>query len=395
MALHKPHLPPWLEPPSEDNLRNLVVYEGLESFRSLSDLGRGKLIKFLTKCGIPPSQGHLFSMLLDDRHPDILTEKTLTHMREDFRTRVISNATLQAQPQKPKAQKKPDKTKRRPRELIEQKEIIDRFENLGIDILEVLMDWTVFYENHAFSKAVAKATNADPYTIDVPAMSNEAMEILEKKWAAGEIDRLMVDDGRLRDGKTLRIFEPETFKKFHVENKFSDTSTTEAFLDRTTSSAPIVRLVGYSSKPPVFNGRQHSKCYQEYGYFTPFENNMGLGTLLRLQAFLEEKNPFAIQGLETYTVQTKDAEELKLRTVLLNNKTTKNKILTFATVQNPNREHDLKIGEDITRIAPFYQTPIRIFVSDNPGLLKKTDSIEAHRDTLPAPAPANDEDDGA
>ncbi|MFO0781225.1 MAG: hypothetical protein U0519_05110 [Candidatus Gracilibacteria bacterium] len=391
--MSRQNLPSSLDQTDQERLREMVVTSEAESYRHMPEQTRTQLMGFLKKIGIQEHRVLLLGMLIGDQKPDILSIKKLAELVDQIRGEVLSITMLEAQKKQPKAAPAKAAVLPNPKRVLAPTELMERFDALGIDFFETIMHWENFYEESPFARAVNKATGKQKYELTIPPVSVEAMEAFEQAFRAKKIDRIMIDDGRIPDGKTLKIYDPKVLKRFQQTHKFRHRSEAEDFINRTTQISPEVRVVGYSSDGKVFAPRERQKCFLEQKPAGAFETTMGLGTYIRLTKFLEQKDPDYLPSLTTYTVV--GSGRLTDRTVQLNNITSTNKALTIGPdPQDTRMRHIVEIGPEITELDDKFTAPIVIVA---PGKPKDTgtNALELYYkgDTLPAPSDNETDDD--
>lgn len=94
-------------------------------------------------------------------------------------------------------------------DLVGEDDMIERFNDLGIDIEKELDNWFSFYWRSLYGHN----KYGQKYNLELPAMTFEAMYAFELAWEKGEIDTVMIDDPRVPDGTTLRTFQKGTSRK--------------------------------------------------------------------------------------------------------------------------------------------------------------------------------------
>lgn len=140
--------------------------------------------------------------------------------------------------------------------LLSEDEIIDGFADLGIDIIETLDSWFQFYwRTHYGEKKFG-----EDYELPLPDMTFKAMEAFKLAWIRGEIDTIMIDDARLRDGETLKSFQPKTSRA--TRNKCDQfrpvaPESMKAFLDGT--------LINYK-KGGTLTGKERRRIIRRYHF---------------------------------------------------------------------------------------------------------------------------------
>lgn len=391
--MSRQNLPPSLHQADQERLREMVVTSEAESYRHMPEHTRTQLMGFLKKIGIQEHRILLLGMLIGDQKPDLLSIKKLAELVDQIRGEVLSITMLEAQKKQPKAAPIKSAVLSNPKRILTPTELMERFDALGVDFFESIMHWENFYEENPFARAVNKATGKPKYELTIPPVSLEAMEAFEQAFRAKTIDRIMIDDGRIPDGKTLKIYDPKVLRRFQQMYKFRHRSDAEDFINRSTQIPPGVRVVGYSSDGKVFEPREHQKCFLEQKPAGAFATTMGLGTYIRLTKFLEQKDPDYLPSLTTYTVV--GSGRLTDRTVLLNNITSANKALTIGPdPQDVRMRHIIEIGPEITELNHQFTAPIVIVA---PGSTKNsgtnTPEFYYKGDTLPAPSDNETDDD--
>lgn len=383
-------LPPSNEIPEERRMREIAVNGNVDTYRELPAKIREQLLGFLKSTGIPEWRIVLLNMMLGEKQPDLVTLKKLAEVIDDVRGQVIS-ATMEKEQEK-KTNGKPAKQPEvvpNPHRQLSQRELTSRLRKLGIDLQQLIMDWENYYQSRSFGNVVKRNMGQQEYFLPMPAVTHQAMEAFEKAFRDGRINRCMIDDARVGDGATIRAFERKTLKRFKQINNYGSVSEAETFLDRTTVTPPIVRLVGYSTQHTVFN----PKAIAEQSAGGPYESTMGLGTYLRLYHYLAAEEPHQLHSIKSYTL--KGSSLLRPRTVLLNNKTDDNRVLTLGpNLSDPRMLHCLELGPTLIQPNSPQEKPIPILVSDDlEHVYNRQDRrYLAHMETWPAPPDEGDEE---
>ncbi len=378
----------------EGKLREIAATGSVETYRELPVKTREQLLGFLKNTGIPEWRVILLHMLLDSKQPDLLTLRKLAEVIDDVRAQIAS--TTMNKVQEKKTNGKPEKqveTVPNPHRQLSQRELNSRLRKLGIDLPQLMMDWENFYHSRNFGNAVKRNMGQSEYFLPTPAVTHQAMETFEKAFKEGRIDRFMIDDARIGDGATIRAFERKTLKRFKQKNIYGSVQEAEAFLDRTTVTPPIVRLVGYSTKNNIFDPKQPGKAFADLSQGGPYESTMGLGTYLRLYHYLAAEEPHLLHSIKSYSVKGNNL--LRPRTVLLNNKTDENRVLTIGPDLNePRILHSLELGPTLLDPGSPLEKPVPVLVSDNLEHVynRKDRRYLAHMDTWPAPPDDGDEE---
>ncbi len=376
----------------EEDLQEIAIRGNIDIYRGLPEYTRMHLLGFLKRSGIADHRVLLLDMMLQERQPDILITQRLEAIIDEVRGEVISKTMREEQAKRRTAEKpRPAENAaiiKNPNRMLSAAEILQRFKKLGVDFYKMMKEWESFYATHRFGQRVKKLSRDENYQLPVPSITNKAMEAFEQAHREGHINTFMIDDARVADGTTLKLFERKVLKLFKKKYGFTTLEDAVWFLNRTTPGKTGVRVIGVNTEAAVINPRQKEKCFQEYTPQNAYESLMGLGTYTRLFHYLDENDANAFYGLKCFTFE--GDKTLYDRTVLFNNKTARNQILTRGP--NPDDQRfmpSLEVGEEITEPLPRYQTPTTMVASDDMRFVKNNGPL-AHMDTWPAPAnPAN------
>lgn len=379
----------------EEDLRHLAATGRVEDYRQLTQTVRDHLFAFLKKSGIPEFRIIVLGMMLESKHPDILTLKKLGEIIDGIRHRIIEQTMLEDQKRKfsaPKEDKKPELILRpNPNRILSPREMVERFKKLRIDLLQLIKSWQIFYYNQPrFAKAVTKATFSKAYSLVMPAVSEQAMQAFEKAYRSGKINTFMIDDARVPDGTNLRAFKRKTLRRFKQKYKYRSVYEAETYLNKSTLTPPIVRIIGFNREESVCDPKNIAA---KYGPNEPHFTTMGLGTFIRLFEYLDMHDPDGLEMLTHYV--TKGSRVLDQLTVVLNNKTDKEGFLTIGPdKKDPRMRLSVEKTPAVISVPDLFETPIPVVSSEDFGnVVKMNDSRHiAHMSTWPAPP--GDESDG-
>ncbi len=373
----------------EEQLREMAVRANADAIKGLSSTVRGQLWRFFRKSGIPETSLILLDMLLGTQRPDILTLKKIEETIDEMRSKVIKKSLLEDQerkhPAKP-AEKKPELARINPNRLLPGRELAARFRKLGVELDGMMHDWEVFYSANILGMTVSKNLKLKEYSLPMPAITAQAMEAFERAHHEGHINSYMIDDGRLEDGSTLKIFEMKTLKRFKQKYKYDSMSAAEEDLNRSGLTPPIVRIVGYNRNETVFDAKDRGRRPRFRLQNRPHLGTMGLGTYIRLYHFLDIHDPEGLEMLTHYV--TEGNRILAPLTVVLNN-TSDEGILTIGPdPKDPRMRHSVEKAPAVTDIPDLFEAPIQVVTSHDLSALHNSGDSRyiATMETWPAPA---------
>ncbi len=374
----------------QKDLGEIAARGNAELYRTMPGNIREQLLLFLRKIGLSETHVVLFNMLVEDKHPNVSTLRKLEEISDVIRTRAIKSIMAADQIEKKPATSQPKKENREmsrnPHRLLGAEEISARFLKLGVNVEKLVQDWEEFYATTHFSKAVQKSMVIEEYTLDLPAVTDRAMEAFEKAYRTGKIDCFMIDDARIGDGTTLRSLEKKTLKRFARKYNYTSNYEAEIFLNRTTTTPPIARIVGFSTRRVVFNKNGGEKTLQDYLPKELYHETMGLGTYLRLFHCFDYHDPETMEMVRTYTV--KGCNAALERTILLSNRNHENHVLTIGPdPQDLSVDHSVEVGPGITQVPKLYETPVTVVTSADFSTLQNNNDFRslAFMNTWPAP----------
>ncbi|MCA9373540.1 hypothetical protein KC725_00085 [Candidatus Peregrinibacteria bacterium] len=203
-------------------LQELEKPEGLDSWKRRPEDQRDTFISLMTKSKvISPAQGYLLTWLPQSEHFTLTDYLCFAKIIKSIRTRLLERMDTERPPQSEPA----PSTERSPTtiaeeevdqsdeyydyELLTEEEITDRFSDLGINIQKILSEWHDFY----WRKHYAEREIGSNYSLPLPDMTEEAMNAFERAWIRGDIDTIMIDDSRIKDGKALKYLQTKTSRK--------------------------------------------------------------------------------------------------------------------------------------------------------------------------------------
>lgn len=373
----------------EEDLREVAVRANTDVFRSLSSTIRAQLWTFFRNLGIPDHRLLLLEMLLASDKPDILTLKKLEETIDEIRGMVLKKTMLQDQQRKTSskpAEKKPELAIPNPDRLLTARELAARFRKLGTELDVLMGSWEDFYCRNIPGMAVTKKLRQKEYALPMPVITERAMKAFEKAFHERVINSFMVDDARIEDGSTLRIFEMKTLKRFKQKYKYDSMNTAENELNRSTLTPPIVRIVGYNRNETVFETNSRGRRPQVRIQHEPHRGTMGLGTYMRLFYYLDVQDP---EGLEMVTHYITEGNRiLAPLTIVLNNKSDEGILTIGPDPKDPRMRHSVEKAPVVTGIPDLFESPIPIVTSDNLGAMQNHGDSRyiAHMETWPAPA---------
>lgn len=274
--------------------------------------------------------------------------------------------------------------------ILAPQEILNRFSALGVDLEKVINQWGHFYLDSGYANALKNPI----YDIKLPEITEDLMEAFEDGFHKGRVDTLIIDDNRLSEGSTLKIFQPSTSqdskKKFNETRQLScpflmnfldgdivDFSHSRRSLSNGEKRA-IAKAYTYEQKEaqPIRLVAIHTGLYSQdpvkkYPFKDtadhlahPYATLMSLGTWIRYLHYLKTSDPLLYRHFLTELGEPQNGGYRSYPEILLNSFT---KDGHFITAKSHRRRKEYLV-EASTSAHPFqldkYTIPIITIQSD-------------------------------
>lgn len=233
-------------------------------------------------------------------------------------------------------------------------EVIERFDELGIDLDQIRMHIQAANELAGYGKALQESGVLKPhqdYLLPIPEITEEQMRTLEIAFKNMKVDEVFIDDARLTEEETFALHAPSTksgsdpkihqhvavslpltkedfekvSKELDPENQ-DDKVVKDLFKSARTDKEPVrkVRLLAFHSGMGMDNhesmGQFSGGCLREGLDTTDDRHPISLGTYLRMTRFYRDTNPILAQKMkDIYLTQDGNKHEQYEGETLLNN----------------------------------------------------------------------------
>lgn len=196
---------------------SLIRHGDAATWHEIPEENRQEVISYAVRCHlIDKPRAYLLDWILRSEILTVVDKNKVNELIAHMRGQLFD--TLPAAPEEgpvhveiPKSPKLPDLPLLPERNdyILDPYEVIERFRNLGINLERLMDQWAQFYQASGYAHHAREMNNG----FVLPEMTNEAMEAFERGFRERMVDMLIIDDNRLDEGTTLKVFQPSTSRR--------------------------------------------------------------------------------------------------------------------------------------------------------------------------------------